>query len=51
MQRVTAMSEERRSTPKPGSFAGQEATVKACGVAVAMLPGQSWAPHSPIGTW
>jgi hypothetical protein len=29
-----------RSTPKPGSFAGGEATVKVCGVAVAMLPGQ-----------
>ena len=25
--------------------AGGEATVNACGVAVAMLPGQSWAPH------
>jgi len=24
--------------------AGQEATVKACGVAVARLPGYSWAP-------
>jgi len=39
-----------RSTPKPGSFAGEEATVKVCGVAVAMLPGQSWASPSSIGT-
>lgn len=30
--------------------AGGEATVKVCGVTVAMLPGLSWAPHSSIGT-
>jgi hypothetical protein len=30
------------STPKLVDCAGEEATVKACGVAVAMLPGQSW---------
>jgi hypothetical protein len=28
------------STPKPGEIAGGEATVKVCGVVVAMLPGQ-----------
>jgi len=28
-----------------------EATVKACGVAVARLQGQSWAPPSSTGTW
>ena len=31
------------------SFLGGEATVNACGVAVAMLSGDSWAPHSSIG--
>jgi hypothetical protein len=29
-----------RATPKPDEGAGQEATAKVCGVAVAMLPGQ-----------
>jgi len=33
-----------RGTPWPVRFAGPETTVKACGVAVAMLQGQSWAP-------
>jgi hypothetical protein len=33
-----------QGTPRPGEVAGQEATVKACGVAVAMLQGHSWAP-------
>ena len=28
-----------RSTPKPGSLAGGEATLNGCGVGVAMLPG------------
>ena len=37
------------STPAPVGFAGQEATVKDCGVIVAMLPGQSWAPSSSNG--
>ena len=41
---------DARSTPKPGSFAGGEAMVKVCGVTVAMLPGQSWASPSSIGT-
>ena len=31
---------EAGSTPVPAGFAGEEATVKACGVAAAMLPGQ-----------
>ena len=31
---------EAGSTPEPVGFAGKEATVKDCGVAVAMLPGQ-----------
>lgn len=34
-----------RSTPKPVDCAGGEATVKACGVGVAMLPGQSWVAY------
>jgi hypothetical protein len=40
MQRVTAQQMDGRSTPKPGSHAGGEATVKVCGVGVAMLSGQ-----------
>jgi hypothetical protein len=36
---------EVRSTPKPVDCAGGEATVKACGVGVAMLPGQSWVAY------
>jgi len=37
-----------RSTPKPCAADGGEATVKVYGVAVAMLPGYSWAPIWPI---
>jgi hypothetical protein len=33
------------STPKPVDCVGGEATVKGCGVGVAMLPGQSWAAY------
>jgi hypothetical protein len=33
---------EARSTPEPVDCVGEEAAVKVCGVAVAMLPGQSW---------
>jgi len=33
------------STPKPALSAGGEATMKACGVVVAMLPELSWAPN------
>jgi hypothetical protein len=32
-------------------MAGREATVNACGVAVAMPLGQSWPPHPLIGSW
>jgi hypothetical protein len=32
------------STSKPAWRVGGEAMVKVCGVAVAMLPGQSWVP-------
>lgn len=39
MQCVTAAA-GRGSTPEPVGFAGEEAMVKDCGVAVAMLPGQ-----------
>jgi hypothetical protein len=39
-----------RGTPGPGDVAGREATVKACGVAVAMLQGHSWAPTPSIGS-
>ena len=31
--------------------AGPEATVNACGVAVAMLQGHSWAPNPSTGSW
>jgi hypothetical protein len=31
---------EAGATPEPVGFAGKEATVKDCGVTVAMLPGQ-----------
>ena len=30
---------------------GREATVKVCGVAVAMPQGYSWAPPSTSGSW
>ena len=39
MQCVTTAA-RRGSTLQPVGFAGEEATVKDCGVAVAMLPGQ-----------
>jgi hypothetical protein len=35
-------------TPKPIKRVGGEATVKVCGVAVAMLPGQSGVPDWSI---
>jgi len=37
------------STPKPVRWAGGEATRKVCGVLVARLQGNSWAPHPSIG--
>ncbi len=39
---VRDLGREAESTPEPVDCAGEEATVKICGVAVAMLPGQSW---------
>jgi hypothetical protein len=39
-----------RRTPGLGDVTGREATVKACGVAVAMLQGHSWAPTPSIGS-
>jgi hypothetical protein len=42
---VRDLCREVRSTPKPVDCAGQEATVKVCGVGVAMLPGQSWVTY------
>ena len=35
------------STPEPVLADGEEATLKACGVGVAMLPGYSWTPAWP----
>ncbi len=40
----------RRGTPGPVFVAGREATVKVCGVAVAMLQGHSWAPIPSNGS-
>jgi hypothetical protein len=37
-------------TPGSGEVAGREATVKVCGVAVAMLQGHSWVPIPPNGS-
>lgn len=39
-----------RGTSGPGHVAGREATVNACGVAVAMLQGHSWTP-TPSSGW
>ena len=39
-----------RGTPRPVDVAGREATVKACGVVVAMLQGHSWAPTPSSGS-
>jgi len=39
-----------RGTLWPVRLAGREAMVKACGVAVAMLQGQSWAPTPSNGS-
>jgi len=39
-----------RGTPWLGDVAGREATVKACGVTVAMLQGHSWAPTPSNGS-
>ncbi len=39
-----------RRTPRPVDVAGLEATVNACGVAVAMLQGHSWTPNPSNGS-
>lgn len=39
-----------QGTPWPGDVADREATVKVCGVAVAMLQGHSWAPTPSNGS-
>jgi hypothetical protein len=39
-----------RGTPWLIYVVGQEATLKVCGVAVARLQGQSWAPHPSSGS-
>jgi hypothetical protein len=49
MGRVAAHTRVWRVTPEPGVVAGWEATGKDCGVPVAMLQGQSWAPHLSTG--
>jgi hypothetical protein len=38
------------STPEPVLADGEEATLKACGVGAAMLPGYSWTPTWPNDT-
>lgn len=40
-----------KATPTSVSNADHEATVKACGVAVARPQGHSWAPILSTGTW
>jgi hypothetical protein len=39
-----------QGTPSSGDVADVEATMKACGVVVAMLQGHSWTPTLPIGS-
>ena len=56
VDRGRSVARDHASSPEDGGgqlrrlvvVAGQEATVKACGVIVAMLPGYRWAPHSLI---
>ena len=43
-------SASAEGTPWLGDVAGREATVKACGVAVARLQGHSWAPTPSKGS-
>ena len=40
-----------RGTLRPGDVAGPEATVKACGVAVAKVQGHNWTPIPSKGSW
>lgn len=39
------------TTPKPAIDVGGEVTGNGCGVPVARLQGQSWAPIPSTGTW
>jgi hypothetical protein len=48
-QQCTSQSLVAGVTPKPVRWAGGEATRKACGVLVARLQGNSWAPPPAIG--
>ena len=48
---VHVFSMDEDSTRTPDLYAGHEATVNVCGVAVAMPQRQSWAPILPTGTW
>ena len=41
---MTDTAEELSVNSEPVLADGEEATLKACGVGVAMLPGYSWAP-------
>ena len=47
MQYVTRFEDAGNSEPVLAD--GEEATLKACGVGVAMLPGYSWTPTWPNG--
>lgn len=46
MGRDAAHAQQCWATPYLDETAGEEVTVKVCGVAVAMLSEHSWAPHS-----
>jgi hypothetical protein len=48
-QQRTSQSLVAGATPEPVRWAGGEATRKACGVLVARLQGNSWAPPPAIG--
>ena len=48
-QQRTLDQQRGRATPTPVEVAGQEATGKVCGVPVARLPGNSWAPPPSTG--
>ncbi|MGP8149338.1 MAG: hypothetical protein ACLPXU_01355 [Acidimicrobiales bacterium] len=47
---VHADSFVEEATPKLAFRAGEEATMKACGVIVARLQGNSWTPTPSTGT-
>jgi len=48
-QQRTLYQQRGRATRTPVEGAGQEATGKVCGVPVARLPGNSWAPTPSTG--